>query len=340
MAYKTQNSAPTSGLILEIQRMSTEDGPGLRTTVFFKGCSLECAWCHNPESIHPYAEIQWIDSRCIGCRTCIDVCPENALSLMPDGMHINRDICTRCGVCTEECPSTAMEMLGQTWQLDDLVHEVLKDRVYFQKSGGGVTVSGGEPTLQGAFTAAFLERIKAEGISTALDTCGLCSRRHLEMILPQTDQVLFDLKTIDARLHQQLTGRTNQKILDNLVHIAEWLKRHGSPHSLWIRTPIIPGATDTAANITAIGKWIAAHVNRLTARWELCAFNNLCRDKYTRLGIVWPFRHTELLKQHQMMQLFETAKASGLDPDIIRWSGPTKLEDPPQQSTELRVVTA
>ena len=343
MAIDKKKDTSTSGLILEIQRMSTEDGPGLRTTVFFKGCSLKCTWCHNPESIHAKPEIQWVGSRCIGCRTCIESCPNEALSLKSDGIHIDRSSCNRCGICVDECPSTAMEILGQTWQLDDLIHELVKDQVYFQKSGGGVTVSGGEPTLQASFTAALLKRLKTNGIETALDTCGLCPQQYLDMILPYADLVLFDLKTIDPKHHQTLTGSGNQKILDNLIHIARLMDRHGYPGSLWIRTPIIPGATDTAENISAIGKWVADHLGRLVDRWELCAFNNLCKDKYARLDIAWPFSNTDLLEKVHIEGLADTAKKSGVNPGIIFWSGSTKIEkdtsDHPKQASELRLVT-
>jgi len=133
------NQQPLKATILEIQRMSTEDGPGIRTTVFFKGCSLKCTWCHNPESISAHPQIHWIGNRCIGCKTCLEVCPEGALSFSRDGYTIDRSQCTGCGICAEECPSTALELLGQPWYLEDLYSEVVKDQTYFEKSGGGVT---------------------------------------------------------------------------------------------------------------------------------------------------------------------------------------------------------
>ena len=148
------------GTVLEIQRMSTEDGPGIRTTVFFKGCSLRCIWCHNPESISPQPQVQWIGSRCIGCRTCLDVCPNGALSAAPEGISIDRTLCNGCGTCVSECPSTAMDLLGEKWPLDALIEEVEKDRAYYDQSGGGITVSGGDPTMQADFVEAFLKGCK------------------------------------------------------------------------------------------------------------------------------------------------------------------------------------
>ena len=151
------------GNILEIIRMSTEDGPGIRTTVFFKGCSLSCRWCHNPESISPKPQIQWIQTSCIGCGICVETCPEKALAQTPQGIAINRALCTGCGLCTEECPTTAMELLGKKWTVHDLACELVKDRVYFEQSGGGVTLSGGEAALQHDFCLALLKELRGRG---------------------------------------------------------------------------------------------------------------------------------------------------------------------------------
>jgi pyruvate formate lyase activating enzyme len=140
--YKNNKQNPTA-TILEIQRMSTEDGPGIRTTIFFKGCSLKCTWCHNPESISAHPQVHWIENRCIGCKTCLEVCPEGALTFSEDGNSIDRDLCTGCGVCAEECPAAALELLGTRWGIENLIAEVTKDRTYFEKSGGGVETDYG-----------------------------------------------------------------------------------------------------------------------------------------------------------------------------------------------------
>jgi len=227
--------------ILEIQRMSTEDGPGIRTTIFFKGCSLKCGWCHNPESIAARPQIHWIANQCIGCRICLAVCPQKALSFSGDGNRIDRDLCTGCGLCAAECPATALELLGRHWALDDLVAEVVKDRAYFEKSGGGITLGGGEPCLQLQFSRELLFKLKESGIHTALDTCGMCSRDALEKLLPLSDLVLFDLKEIDPHKHRAFTGSTNDKILANLLFVRDRMNADGRPGELWIRTPIIPG---------------------------------------------------------------------------------------------------
>ncbi len=317
----------TTGLVLEIQRMSTEDGPGLRTTVFFKGCSLSCSWCHNPESISPHPQIHWIDARCIACKTCLDTCPRGALSQAPEGINIDRGLCDGCGACVDACPSTALERLGQQWTMADLVHEVLKDRVYFEKSGGGVTVSGGEPTLQNGFVADFLKQIRAQGIHTALDTCGLCSHKALDKLLPYATLILFDIKEIDADKHRAFTGSDNRIILENLIHVSQYIKTHLYPESLWIRTPLVPGTTATIQNINGIGGWIAEHLENQVKRWELCSFNNLCRDKYTRLGLTWQFRDEALLDEDHINSLLTAAKTSGIHPHLVHWTGSARSDE-------------
>jgi pyruvate formate lyase activating enzyme len=314
-------------MILEIQRMSTEDGPGIRTTVFFKGCSLKCAWCHNPESISKPPQLHWVGNRCIGCKSCLDVCPQQALTLSETGMVIDRTLCDGCGECAEECPSTALELMGETWRMSDLIDEVIKDKVYFDKSDGGVTISGGEPTLQPQFAAAFLKALKERGVQTALDTCGLCSQRALEMILPYATMVLFDLKVMDPESHKRFTNVGNERILANLDYIVGFMKSHVHPKTLWIRTPVIPGATDTEENIRAIGAFIAEHVSQVVERWELCAFNNLCQDKYQRLDLAWEFESAVLNRKEDMERLAEVARSSGVNPEIVHWTGSTRLEN-------------
>ncbi len=321
---ETENREAT---VLEIQRMSTEDGPGIRTTVFFKGCSLKCTWCHNPESIAPYPQLHWVGNRCIGCKTCLETCRKGMLVLTETGMRIDRAGCEGCGECAEECPSTALEMMGEKWKLDDLVAEVVKDKAYFDKSDGGITISGGEPGLQPQFAAAFLKALKEQGVQTALDTCGLCSQKALEMILPYATMVLFDLKEMAPERHKQLTGSDNDQILSNLKFVADFTQSYVHPKSMWIRTPIIPGATDRDENILEIGAFIAANISPAVERWELCAFNNLCADKYQRLDLTWEFEESELMRQEDMERLAEIARRSGVNPDIVHWSGSCRLEN-------------
>lgn len=320
-----QSSEPR-GTVLSIQRMSTEDGPGLRTTVFFKGCSLECRWCQNPESISPKIQIVWHDWKCIGAGRCEAVCTADAIRSSEKKVEIDLSRCTLCGDCVEACPTTALELLGAHWRVDDLIAEVLKDRSYFETSGGGVTASGGEPALQPTFMAAFLERCRALGLHTALDTCGMCSATSLETLAGHADLVLYDVKEIDAEQHARFTGQSTAKILSNLVHLGAYVRRSSPAPELWIRTPLIPGATARDDNIQGIGAFLSKNLGDVVRRWELCAFNNLPRDKYRRLGLSWDYEQTSLLTRDELSHFAEVARASGVDPDIVVASGPVRVE--------------
>lgn len=309
--------------ILNIQRMSTEDGPGIRTTVFFKGCSLRCTWCHNPESIDIRPRTVWSAHKCIGCGSCDDACAHGALIRQGERVWPDPKICQRCGACVAACPAVALEVLGRSWTLPDLVVEVAKDRAFFEESGGGVTASGGDPLVQATFSAAFLCECQAAGLHTALDTCGACPTDKLLAAVAHADLVLYDLKEIDSKRHEKVTGRPVEPILDNARALAKNLAGH---QQLWIRTPLIPGATARADNLTGLGRFIAAELGGRVARWELLAFNNLCREQYGRLGMGWDFATTPLMSQGELSQLAQVAKASGVDPDIVSASGPTRQE--------------
>ncbi len=324
MAHENGN---VTGCVLEIQRMSTEDGPGLRTTVFLKGCPLACEWCHNPESIPAKPQIQWIESRCLGCKSCVDVCPNHAVEATPSGIVIDKTRCVGCGTCAEACPSTALELQGNTWTPEALADEVAKDRAFFEQSDeGGITVSGGEATLQADFVEAFFMACRARGLRTALDTCGYCQAETLGSLLPLVDLVLLDLKAIDPEKHKAYTHRDNAKILENATNLASWVRSHPET-KLWVRTPIIPETTADPEQIADIGRFIASNMDGAVSRWELCSFNNLCRDKYVRLGIDWRFKEAELMTADDMERMADSARHSGVDPDIVHWSGSTRLEN-------------
>jgi pyruvate formate lyase activating enzyme len=312
--------------VFNIQRMSTEDGPGLRTTIFVKGCSLECLWCHNPEGISRKPQLVWHAAKCIGSGACVAACPEKAIQRAGDEIEIDRSRCTVCGECVDECPSGAMEQWGTRWSLDALLSEAKKDWSYFESSGGGVTISGGEPVLWASFLAPFLERCRDLGLHTALDTCGMCSRAALRMLTARADLVLFDVKEIDPERHARLTGQSNQRILANRTDIAEQMRQGQRPAELWIRTPLIPGATLTEENIRGIGEFIAREVGDVVTRWELCAFNNLAGDKYRRLGLRWEYEGVALMTEADLAHIEEVAQASGVDPETVIATGRTRLE--------------
>ena len=319
----------SKALIFQIQKFSTEDGPGIRTTVFFKHCPLKCIWCHNPESILKAPQLEWFKHKCIGCKTCIESCQQNALSFDNNGLLIDREKCNECGVCVEECPSTALNMLGEWWTLEDLFYEIEKDKVYYTKSQGGITVSGGEPTQQPDFVANFLKKCKENGISTAIDTCGYSSKMVYEHILPYVDLVLLDIKHIDSDKHKEYTGVPNEVILKNAIWISNNLKRNDK--KMWIRTPIIPNYTATDENIKGIGEFIVSKLDNFPERWDLLSFNNLCISKYERLDMEWSLKNVPLMKKEDIEHFLKIAENTGVKKP--HWSGLTKRTEDDEINT-------
>ncbi|QEE16873.1 glycyl-radical enzyme activating protein [Promethearchaeum syntrophicum] len=310
-----------SGNIFEIQRMSTEDGPGLRTTVFFKKCNLKCAWCHNPESFFPEPSIQWFSIRCIGCGTCVKICPDTAIQLKDDGISINRQLCSQCGLCVENCPTTALRKLGKEISLDDLLRIVEKDAAYYLNSkDGGITVSGGESALQAEFVSKFLQKCKEKGFHTALDTCGFVSKKNLEKIIPYVDLILYDLKEMDPSKHKEFTGQSNEIILENALWILNKIERTNK--KMWVRTPIIPEFTASNENIHEIGRFIFEKLENKIDRWDLLAFNNLAKDKYHRMDLPYPCENLELFTSKEMEIFLQIAESTGVK--NVSWTGLTR----------------
>lgn len=309
--------------ILNFQRMSTEDGPGIRTTLFVKGCPLACKWCHNPESISFKKQIEWLAVRCIGCNICVKSCSSGALSRNEAGeVVIDREKCTLCMKCISECPTLALECKGEDKSVKEIFEELVKDRAYFG-ADGGVTLSGGEILAQSREAAELLQMLKDVGIKTAVDTCGLCKKSDFDAVLPYTDLFLYDIKLIDDEEHKRFTGQSNKIILENYKYLME--KIAGTDKKIWIRTPIIPGATDTDSNI----KGIAEFIGGIPERWELCAFNNLCRDKYKRLYLDWDYAVTGLMTRERMNELVSIAHAAGAQ--AATWTGAVRLKETESQ---------
>lgn len=232
-----------SGLVFNIQRYSVHDGPGIRTTVFLKGCPLRCAWCHNPEGISPRREIVVIESRCLRCGECRRVCAlaPNLPGESPLPARVAQ--CELCGACCEACPVDARRIAGEVMTVDQVLQAVLRDRVFYDESGGGVTFSGGEPLHQPEFLQAVLTACRVQGLHTAVDTCGLASTRHLLAIAPVTSLFLYDLKLADEESHEKHTGASNRRILKNLRALA---KVHSN---IWIRVPLVQGINDHGAEL-------------------------------------------------------------------------------------------
>jgi pyruvate formate lyase activating enzyme len=303
-----------TGTTFNIQQFSTEDGPGIRTTVFLKGCALQCVWCHNPEGRSAAPDLMWYDVRCIGAQECLRVCPEHALALSASGMQIDRERCTLCGECVEACPAAAFELIGKTWAPEELLAELLKDEVFYETSGGGVTFSGGEPLAQVDFLCEILPLCKGAGLHVALDTCGAAATERYRRVREWLDLVLYDLKIMDGAHHEAATGVSNELILHN----ARWLAAQGV--SLWIRTPVVPGYSADRDNIRAIGEFIRDELPTVQ-RWDLLAYTNLGRPKYHRLDLPYALEDAALLTRAEMEALWQVA--AGIVPQA-QWSGATR----------------
>lgn len=307
--------------VFEISRGTTHDGPGMRTTVFLKGCPLSCTWCQNPEGMTLEPEVWWESRKCIRCLACLAACPTRAVFEDQTGLRRESRKCKKCGACVDECPSRAMSFTSHEWKLTALVKEALKDRDYYQAFGGGVTVSGGEPLCQFERVAEFFKQLHEAGVHTALDTSGLAPAAAFAAVLPHTDHVLFDIKLLDPALHRTYTGHSNETILSNLMALADHIRNVNRGMKLWIRTPLIPGVTATPGNIVAISQFIRAHLQDVTERWELCAFNSACKSKYEKMGLPWVYAEKPLMPQQEIDAIKKAALSSGIPAGLVLVSG-------------------
>ncbi|MEW6266633.1 MAG: glycyl-radical enzyme activating protein [Thermodesulfobacteriota bacterium] len=293
-----------TGIVFNIMRFSTRDGPRLRTTVFLKGCPLGCLWCHNPESQSVHPEIVFRPNRCIGCGECELVCPQGAIVLIQGKFIKLEELCVRCGRCVESCPAEAREVIGRRMTVAQVMEEIKKDLPFFEESGGGVTFSGGEPLSQPEFLEALLKACKDEEIHTAVDTCGLADVGVLERIMPFVDLFLYDLKIMDDEAHQRETGASNRLILENLKKLDRTAKE------VWIRLPVIPGLTDGQDNLSALARFVAAleKIRYII----LLPYHETGLDKYRLLGRECRVAGTERPSQERLEEMVRLLEAHGL----------------------------
>lgn len=268
-----------TGRIFDIQRMSLHDGPGIRTTVFFKGCNLRCFWCHNPESYKKGKELQYFAERCIGCGLCVSKCQYRCHSIdQKTGVHtFLRDNCENCGQCASVCPSGSLVLSGSDWSVPDLVSEVMRDKPFFDNSGGGITASGGEPLLQHEFLKAFWDQLREKHVHTAIESALNVPFSAIEDVLPYTDLFLVDFKHPDANEHENITGSSNELILHNI----KLLDQTGIEYC--IRIPIIPGVNDTVDTMAAFDKVIGNLKN--PTHVELMPYHKYGLGKYNSMGL-------------------------------------------------------
>ena len=297
------------GLVFSIQRYSTEDGPGIRTTVFMKGCPLRCLWCHNPEGQEFPPQIAFNDSRCIGCKGCVDACPQGAINFTSDGSRTDRGKCQNCGKCAEVCPTGARELIGKYMTAEEVFSEVERDALFYRNSGGGVTVGGGEPTMQPGFLVGFLRKCHERGIHTALDTSGYVEWKEMEEILKHVDLVLYDIKQIDPAKHAEYTGVSNELILENARRIS------GKGIPMIIRVPVIPGYTDGEDSIRDIMKF--ACILDSVAKVDLLPFHRLGEPKYRKLGRNYVFEGTQPPTDAHMQELKRIVESFGLQAKVM-----------------------
>ena len=290
-----EHARTPSGRVFNIQRFSVHDGPGIRTTVFLKGCPARCPWCHNPESQSPHPELMTFPERCVSCGTCREVCPS--------GTDPAR--CTACGACAAECPAEARQLAGTTMRASEVIDILVRDRVFYEESGGGVTFSGGEPFAQSAFLRALLEGAKAAGLATALDTCGFTSRTLLLDIAPLVDIFLYDVKVLDPARHRDVVGVPLEPILRNLDALGT------ARAVVWLRLPIVPAFTDDEVALARLARDLA--INPAIRQVHLLPYHAAGTGKFRRLRRAYALDGVAPPSAERMDALAAIFRAQGMD---------------------------
>lgn len=298
-------------LITNIQKYSIHDGEGIRTTVFFKGCPLVCAWCHNPETQKFCGEFLTYEERCRGCGACAENCPSGAVRVRNGRALTDSVKCTDCGRCLEECFYNARERCGRTWEVSELVRELSGDRIFYETSGGGVTLSGGEVMAQDMdYVESLLKELHRRGISVYVDTCGAAEWERFERALPYVEVFLYDVKMMDSQKHKYYTGIENRQILENLRQLSR--RRAG----LWIRLPLIGGVNDGAEDLEQMGRFLTENKIRFS-RINLLPYHNTGSGKYKRLGQVYEGEKFREPGEASLTRWRERLEALGLGPVLV-----------------------
>lgn len=289
------------GTVFNIQKCSVNDGPGIRTTVFLKGCPLNCLWCHNPESKKSEPQVMLFPSKCVGCGECVKTCPEGLHSFGPDGTHnIRRSQCLSCGTCTANCVG-ALEMCGKQMTTKEVLEQVLADKVFYEHSGGGMTLSGGEPLFQPAFTLELLKKAKEQGLHTCIETCGFAPWHVIEAVKPYVDLFLWDVKETDSTYHRKFTGVPNEPILENLR------KLDAAGAKIVLRCPIIPGCNDRPELLQAIGQ-LAESLHGVQ-RIDVSPYHPLGKSKSEALDIDYALGELSFTEEETVQSWIKTIAA-------------------------------
>ncbi len=282
--------------VLNVQRFTLHDGPGIRTEFFLKGCPLRCDWCGNPESFNRRTEVGVFHNKCITsqhCGSCLDVCPSPNALIFSDAsvQKVARDQCSSCLACADECPSEAIKQWGQSMSIDECMRLIRKDKGFYQRSGGGVTVSGGEPLLQSNFVLELFKLCKQEGIHTCVESSFFANWNRIEKLLPFTDLFISDIKLMDSQRHKQHTGVDNRKILNNLKALSQFDKE------VILRIPVIPSINDDDDNMEATADFIVNELNGKVKTLQLLSFMRLGEEKYHSLGLSYPMKDLKFERQ-------------------------------------------